>query len=58
MFNKNICIFRIYILFKNIYNLIVFLIYNTSRAGQAGGGSFKEKKCKSKKIFACRMCTG
>ena len=31
---------------------------NTSRAGQAGGGSFQEKKYKSKKKFAYRMCTG
>ena len=30
----------------------------TSRAGQAGGGSFKEKNYKSKKEFAYRMCTG
>ena len=30
----------------------------TSRAGQAGGGSFKEKNYKSKKVFAYRMCTG
>ena len=30
----------------------------TSRAGQAGGGSFQEKKYKSKKKFAYRMCTG
>ena len=30
----------------------------TSRAGKAGGGSFKEKNYKSKKEFAYRMCTG
>ena len=30
----------------------------TSRAGQAGGGSFKEKNYKPKKEFAYRMCTG
>ena len=30
----------------------------TSRAGQAGGGSFQEKNYKSKKVFAYRMCTG
>ena len=33
-------------------------MYNTRRAGQAGGGSFKEKNYKSKKEFAYRMCTG
>ena len=31
---------------------------DTSRAGQAGGGSFKEKNYKPKKEFAYRMCTG
>ena len=31
---------------------------HTSRAGQAGGGSFKEKNYKSKTEFAYRMCTG
>ena len=30
---------------------------NIHRAGQAGGGSFKENNYKSKKDFAYRMCT-
>ena len=34
------------------------IIVYTSRAGQAGGGSFKKKLFKSKKEFAYRMCTG
>ena len=41
----------------SIYIYIYIYIY-TSRAGQAGGGSFKEKNYKSKKEFAYRMCTG
>ena len=37
--------------------IYIYITIHRSRAGQAGGGSFKEKNYKSKKEFAYRMCT-